>query len=168
VFGYRIALQQFSCETAIFELVDSVLKSIDNKLKTVGMFLDLSKAFGMVEPDILLKKLYLYGVRGTALNWIESFILNRKRAVQIKNNSKALKSDIKTLKYGIGQGTKMGPILFLLYGMPLSVLTKYCLLIVYADDSNYKVTAKDNVELNNNISTVIHWLDQKNGYAIMG
>jgi hypothetical protein len=51
--------KSFSCETAIFKLVDSVLECIDNKLITVGMFQDLSKAFDMVDPDILLKN-YIY------------------------------------------------------------------------------------------------------------
>jgi hypothetical protein len=126
----------------------------------------------MVEPEILINKLNLYGVRGAALNWIQSFLVGRKQVIQITSSNKTkITSKIKTLEYGIGQGTKMGPILFLLYinDMPMSMLTQFCLPIVYADDSNFKITAKNNEILKTNvIQTIIKsksWLD-KNGLKL--
>jgi hypothetical protein len=131
------------------------------------MFLDLSKAFDMVDPKILLNKLYLYGIRGTPLNWIRSFLVGRTQKVHLLNSNDNMDyfSQIKELKYGIGQGTKLCPILFhiCINDMPASVLTPFCLPIVYADDSNYNITAKENVSLKQNtintFSKAKSWLD---------
>jgi hypothetical protein len=81
--GFR---KKYSTETAIFELTDAILQSLDQKLKTIGMFLDLSKAFDMVDPEILLHTLYMCGMRGTSLTWIRSFLLACKQIVNLYNN----------------------------------------------------------------------------------
>jgi hypothetical protein len=164
--GFRKA---FCTETAIFELIDSLLQSIDQKVKTIGLFLDLSKAFDMVDPETLLHKLYMYGIRGPALNWLRSFLIGRKQKVNISVNTNGKQvnyySKTEELKYGIGQGTKLGPILFLLYinDLPLAILSECCSPVVYADDSVCKVTAKDTTTLEQKVQVIFSkaksWLD---------
>ena len=62
-----------STEHAIIELTDKISKAIDDGKYTIGIFLDLSKAFDTVNHDILLKKLEHYGIlRGNCLKWFES------------------------------------------------------------------------------------------------
>ena len=63
-FGFRC---QHSTEHAIVELVDKTLNSFSEQKYTLGVFIDLSKAFGTVDHQILLKKLSLYDVKGKSL-----------------------------------------------------------------------------------------------------
>ena len=53
-----------STNLALLELVEELTSSIDKKNKTIGVFIDLKKAFETNDHDILLKKLDRYGVRG--------------------------------------------------------------------------------------------------------
>ena len=62
-YGFR---KQHSCENAICELVSEVIKNQEQKRPTVGIFLDLSKAFDTLSHNILLQKLNKYGIRGKA------------------------------------------------------------------------------------------------------
>ena len=58
----------------------------DNKL-TCGIFLDISKAFDSINHNILLSKLYKYGIGGNTLNWFINYLSNRYKFVSINNTS---------------------------------------------------------------------------------
>ena len=70
-FGFR---KGYSTEQAILEITDSLIKAMDKKLVTRGLFLDFSKAFDTINRDILLLKLYRYGIRGNPLRWFENYL----------------------------------------------------------------------------------------------
>ena len=57
--------------------MDKLTKALDNGELVLGVFLDFSKAFDTVNHVILLQKLNHYGIRGCALKWLESYLLNR-------------------------------------------------------------------------------------------
>ena len=69
-----------STNHAIIVLVDKITKAIENNEFTVGIFLDLSKAFDTVNHDILLSKLYFYGIRGSCHAWIKDYLPNNIQA----------------------------------------------------------------------------------------
>lgn len=76
----------------------------------VAVFLDFSKTFDCVDHEILLNKLHDFGVRGIQFMWHESYLKNIKQ-VYIDNQL----SDSTELKFGVPQGSNLGPVLFVLY-----------------------------------------------------
>ena len=99
-YGFRA---QHSTELASVKLVDHIIKQMDNRYETktpVAIFCDLSKAFDCLNFDIFLSKLEYYGVDGTPLALIKSYLSNRYQYVQFEN----CKSDLLEVKIGIPQG----------------------------------------------------------------
>ena len=68
-FGFQ---KGHSIEHAIIQLIDQINNNFEKNHFTLGIFIDLSKAFDTVDHSILIKKLKLYGVKGNNLRWFES------------------------------------------------------------------------------------------------
>ena len=77
-FGFR---KSHSAEQAIMEITDNLKASIDNNLISCGLFLDFSKAFDTVNHQILLAKLYKYGVRGRPHDWFTTELSPQSQAI---------------------------------------------------------------------------------------
>jgi len=60
-------------------LVSKITNAIEQIETTLGIFLDLSKAFDTINHDILLTKRLHYGIRGQVLKWFKSYLSNRKQ-----------------------------------------------------------------------------------------
>ena len=71
-----------STSHALIDLAEEISESIDKKLYTLGVFIDLKKAFDTVNHSILLQKLNFSGIRGVAEKWIESYLSDRKQFVK--------------------------------------------------------------------------------------
>jgi hypothetical protein len=65
--------------TAIVELIKRVYKSMDERELNIGLFLNLSKAFDLVDHDIFLKKMAGMAIRGAAQKWFQSYLENREQ-----------------------------------------------------------------------------------------
>ena len=78
---------------------EDIRKNLDEDIGC-GIFVDLQKAFGTVEHDILLAKLEHYGIRGLANEWFRSYLSNRKQYVSINGHESSLASVL----YGVLQG----------------------------------------------------------------
>ena len=85
---------------ALIDLVDKISNSIENNEYTLGIFLDLAKAFDTVNHSILLTKLYHYGIRGVPYNWFKNYLSNRHQYVYINST----KSDKLPVTCGVPQG----------------------------------------------------------------
>ena len=142
---------------ALLLLIDKLTEAADNKLTSIGVFIDLAKAFDTVDHKILLCKLEHYGVRGTPLSWFHSYLTNRKQYVVIDKFS----SDCAEITCGVPQGSILGPILFLLCINDLNSASKVLQTIMFADDTNLFLTGKsfDTLEeqMNEELQIISEW-----------
>ena len=79
-FGFRL---NFSINNVLVSVVENIQTQLGGGKYSAGVFVDLKKAFGTVDHNILLKKLEYQGVRGTANEWFASYLKNRKQSVSI-------------------------------------------------------------------------------------
>ena len=140
-FGFR---KNYSTSHALIHLINKI-SAIDQRETTVGVFLDLSKAFDTLDHQILFTKLEHYGIRDVALQWIKSYFSCRRQFVQINQ----ICSPTQTIKCGVPQGSILGP----------SKLTEP---LLFADDTSIFLSHSnpnylENV-LNNELLNIDVWL----------
>ena len=105
-----------STEMALLKVKADILQAIDNQRVVCLILLDLSAAFDMVNHQLLSNRLkYRFGFGGVILDWIGSYLMERKQRVAIGD----IQSDAVELSQGVPQGSVLGPILFSLYTSPL-------------------------------------------------
>ena len=108
-----------STETALLCTLDHVFNSSDQGKSTVLVSLDLSSAFDTIDHAILKSRLQAsFGVTGTALCWLNSYLSNRTQVVKLGNIS----SSPQFCKSGVPQGSVLGPLLFTIYISPIASL----------------------------------------------
>ena len=101
--------KQHSTEHAIIHLVNDILKSFDSNKYTLGVFIDLTKGFDTVDHNILLRKLFHYGIRDNNLKLLQSYLQNRKQYISDQNTEK---TECKNVICGVPQGSILGTLLF--------------------------------------------------------
>ena len=140
-YGFR---QKHSTIHPILHFLNSIADTNDlpSKNITLGLFLDLSKAFDTINHEILLKKLDHYGIRGLSNTWLKSYLTNRKQYTHICNTN----SQYKDVKCGVPQGSILGTLLFLIYINDIKHSTKLQLLS-FADDTTVYLSDPDSTNL---------------------
>lgn len=128
-----------STEMALLNIKDKIIDNIENKLFTLGLFLDFKKAFDSVKHDILLIKLSRYGVRGIALDIVKSYLENRMQYTKIGNAT----SHFGEITCGVPQGSILGPLLFIIYINDIANIPLTPDIILYADDTNVFFSGPD-------------------------
>ena len=81
-FGFR---NNHSTYMALLIMLENIKNALNNGECAVGIFLDFQKAFDTVDHNILLDKLFNYGIRGIALEWLKSYLSNRHQVVRYDN-----------------------------------------------------------------------------------
>ena len=105
-------LRNHSTQTVLHKAaVDGWLESMNDGLINGVCFIDFSKCFNTIHPDILLFKLQKYGFQNIAHKWFTSYLINREQCTIVHEKT----SKFEMVNIGIPQGSVLGRILFLLF-----------------------------------------------------
>ena len=107
-FGFR---KNHSADTSLSYLTDKILTGFDSGLLTGMILIDLQKAFDTINHDILLRKMAFLGFANHSIMWFQSYLSDISFQVNIKNKYYSTAK----IKWGVPQGSILGPLLFLLY-----------------------------------------------------
>ena len=155
-YGFRA---NHSTQHAVVDIVNNIHNNMDKGLFSCGVFIDLKKAFDTVDHSILLNKLEHYGIRGIINNWFQSYLTDRIQTVQIGQNI----SPKETIRFGVPQGSVLGPLLFLIYINDIHTSSKVLQFYLFADDTNLLYADKKlkNLEavINQELLGVCKWLN---------
>ena len=133
-YGFRA---KHSCDHAISELLGEIVKNYQLGKYTLGIFLDLSKAFDTLEHSVIFAKLEKYGIRGPILEWFKSYLSERTLAVKCSTkNNVPIKSSKYNVNYGTPQGSCLGPLIFLIFCNDLQLNLTFLSCIQFADDTS--------------------------------
>ena len=151
--GFR---KNHSTDTCLSFLNDKILKGFDDGLLTGMILIDLQKAFGTINHDMLLKKLSIIGFSDHTIKWFQSYLSNRKFTVNLENSF----SEVSNISCGVPQGSILGLLLFLIYVNDMSMAVK-CNLFLYADDTCLVFQSKNvkdiEKQLNEGFAHICDW-----------
>ena len=148
-FGFR---NNHSSASALIDLINNISSAIDRNETTLGIFLDLSKAFDTINHEILCQKLQHYGIRDTALAWIKGYLEDRTQYVQFGSHRSYARKIFMWRPAGLNPWTSF-----------VSFLSLVSLnLYMFADDTSIFCSHKNANHLvsivNNEFAKIIIWL----------
>ena len=132
--------------------------NINNGNLNSVVFLDIKKAFDTVDHKIFLQKLACYGINGSSLKLIESYLKDRSQCCSVNGQLSSMKSIV----CGVPQGSIIGPLLFIIYMNDLPQYVSDIDLTMFADDTSFARTFKSLGEIRTELipafSKICRWL----------
>ena len=148
-------------------LQENITKSLENGNLVCGIYLGLKKAFDTVHHSFITGKLEMYGIAGTSLNLIKSYLAIRRQCVDYNG----AKSHLKPVRIGIPQGSILGPLLFLLNVNDFPNVSKNITFLQYADDTarffETDTTHKLQIIIESESFHICSWLMAKSSPSIL-
>ena len=148
-----------STVTQLLDLLDKWTADLESGGQIDVIYTDLEKAFDKVPHEQLLRKLKSYSINSVVLEWVKSFLLNRRQRVRVSNSF----SEWTKVLSGVPQGSVLGPLLFIIY---INDLEESCSsesdLALFADDTKlhkYVRSESDSVLLQEDLNNIYKWVN---------
>ena len=142
--------------TQLIYLVHTIRNAWGQGDMAQGIFLDISSAFDKVWHKGLLAKLFQIGIEDNAFNLFQSYLSNRKQVVVVDG----VKSDILDVNAGVPQGSRLGPLLFIIFINDI-ITNLESEITIFADDTTLLATGKDpnltTQQLNRDLVKISDW-----------
>ena len=145
----------------LLKFQNDVLEAFSCGYQVDCIYLDFSKAFDRVDHQILIHKLWRYGVQGKMLDWFNDYLSERVNFVKVKN---CVSKQFETIS-GVPQGSHLGPFLFLLFINDVGDALRDVNYLLFADDLKvYRIIkdASDSSELQLSLNKLHEWVDTNN------
>ena len=153
-YGFR---KNHSTTYLTLDMFDKIFDSKSKGNTPALIFLDIKKAFDTVDHKILIDKLKFYGLDGTVILWVKNYLSDRKQATKFLGE----KSIYLSIKFGVPQGSLLGPLLFSIY---INDMVNACNLsnpYLFADDGALlfeNICPKTYLSIKIEMLTIIKWL----------
>ena len=115
------------------------------------VLLDLSKAFDLVDHDILLSKISVYQASTMSIKWFKSYLSERSQVCSV---SGSLSAPL-TVSCGVPQGSILGPVLFSLYIHDLPLNVPEANVDVYAGDTTLWKSGDKCIKIQNDLQSIV-------------
>ena len=149
----------YSTITMTRKLVDHILNNREDKIPTVAVFIDLSKAFDTISHKGLITKLQKYGIKNDVLNLLKDYLSHRTQQTSINGTL----SQPQEINYGVPQGSVLGPIFFLLFIKDMEKVIKHSQICLFADNTvlyNSNINKETmELELQEDLTSLSRWLN---------
>ena len=159
--GYR---KNHSPATILSKLYDDIKMTMKQSELTMAVFTDYSKAFDTIDFFTLVQKMHSLNFSTDFLCWVFNYLTHRQHFMQIDSNC----SSLLTAKYGVPQGSVLGPTFFNLCTADMSSITPNSNCIQYVDNSTLyrscKINKKDTCikELEKDLTSIAKWSIETN------
>ena len=153
-YGFRKGKSTYD---ALNVFTEDIYAALDSQRSLLSIYIDFTKAFDTIRHDILLQKLYHYGIRGVIHEWFKDYLSNRSQSTKFQSHV----SLPRPVNYGVPQGSVLGPILFLIYINDLGHVFTEFKTILFADDATLYISGDDTNSIihtaNNELKIFYKW-----------
>ena len=150
-----------SCLSQLIEHYDNIIEAVSSGKNMDVIYLDFSKAFDVVDHNILIRKIKSLGICGKIGRWIYNFITDRNQSVSVNKHL----SRSEPVRSGVPQGSCLGPILFLIFISDIDKNTGGSTVSSFADDTKVSQVinlVQDCNDLQLSLNQIYNWSNTNN------